>query len=454
MTTAAILDARTSAGVRFGRELREEEFLFEKGWLNLNHGSFGTYPAPIRAVLRAQQDASEARPDHYIRYLYPTLLAASRAALSTLLHAPVSTLVLIPNATTGINTVLRNLSYAPGDHILYFDSIYGACEKTVAYVTETTAARSVKVEYKYPVEDAWLVAEMRRVVGEVERAGGRVKVAVLDTVVSMPGVRVPFEELVRVCRELGVLSCVDGAHGVGHVELNLGELEPDFFVSNCHKWLHVPRGCAVFHVPIKNQHLIRSTLPTSHGFTPSTMTIASPLPKAKSTDDSTSAFTANFAFVGTIDNSPYLCVPDAIKWRQSLGGEAKIREYCTTLVQEGAKHVATVLGTEIMDNSTKTLTQCCFANIRLPISVAKAKEVAAKAGVGEAEVGMSVRDWVCKSSIDDYNTFIQCMFYDGAWWTRLSGQVYLELADFEWAAETLKTLCERVEAGEWVATKE
>jgi hypothetical protein len=27
--------------------------------------------------------------------------------------------------------------------------------------------------------------------------------------------------------------------------------------------------------------------------------------------------------------------------------------------------------------------------------------------------------------------------------------VYLEMADMEWAAQTLKKLCERVEAGEW-----
>lgn len=124
-----------------------------------------------------------------------------------------------------------------------------------------------------------------------------------------------------------------------------------------------------------------------------------------------------------------------------------------TLVQEGAKHVANVLGTEVMDNSTKTLTQCCLSNVRLPITVANAQDVAAKAGLGDDDVGMMVRDWLCKTSIDDYNTFIQCMFYEGAWWTRLSGQVYLEMADFEWAAETLKTLCERIEQGEWAAAK-
>lgn len=36
-TTA--LPVRAKDGVKFGKELREKEFLFEKGYLNLNHGA-------------------------------------------------------------------------------------------------------------------------------------------------------------------------------------------------------------------------------------------------------------------------------------------------------------------------------------------------------------------------------------------------------------------------------
>lgn len=198
-------------------------------------GSFGTYPLPVRDTLRAFQDAAEARPDDFIRYKYPTHLNASRAAVAELINAAPKTVVFVPNATTGVNTVLRNLTFEECDHILYFATIYKGCDLTVQYITETTPAKSARVEYTYPVEDDWLVEAFKQKVQEVQKAGGKVKVAIFDTVVSMPGVRVPFERLTQACKELGVLSLVDAAHGVGHVQLNMGTLDPDFLTSNCHK---------------------------------------------------------------------------------------------------------------------------------------------------------------------------------------------------------------------------
>jgi selenocysteine lyase/cysteine desulfurase len=162
--------------------------------------------------------------------------------MAKLLNTSSSTLVFLPNATTGTNTVLRNLVFQPGDHILMFSTVYGALEKTIEYIMETTPVKVVKVEYTYPVEDDWLVEELGSKVKDVESKGGRVKVAIFDTVVSMPGVRMPFERLTEKCKELGVLSCIDGAHGVGHVDIDLGKLDPDFFVSNCHKYVSLSSG--------------------------------------------------------------------------------------------------------------------------------------------------------------------------------------------------------------------
>lgn len=175
---------------------------------------------------------AEAAPDRFIRYDYPRLLDESRSAMAEFLNVPVDEVVFVPNATTAINVVLRNLNYQEGDLIVYLDPIYGACEKTISYVTATTLARSVKVEFTYPINDNELVSKFEEVLAVNL---GRIRVALFETVASLPGVRLPFERLTAIAKSYGVLTLIDGAHGVGHLPLDLNELAPDFFVSNCHK---------------------------------------------------------------------------------------------------------------------------------------------------------------------------------------------------------------------------
>jgi selenocysteine lyase/cysteine desulfurase len=46
----------------------------------------------------------------------------------------------------------------------------------------------------------------------------------------------PWEALVKACKDLEILSLIDGAHRIGHIDLaHLGSVGPDFFTSNCCK---------------------------------------------------------------------------------------------------------------------------------------------------------------------------------------------------------------------------
>lgn len=75
-------------------------------------------------------------------------------------------------------------------------------------------------------------------------------VAVVDAIAANPGVRLPWKEMVAICRDAGVWSVVDAAHSIGQeVDINLSEAKPDFWISTCHKWLFAKRSCAVLYVP-------------------------------------------------------------------------------------------------------------------------------------------------------------------------------------------------------------
>lgn len=253
--------------------------------------------------------------------------------------------------------------------------------------------------------------------------------------------------MIKVCKELGVTSLVDGAQGIGMLPLDLTAADPDYFVSNCHKWLHVPRGCAVFYTPVRNQHVLRTTLATSHGFIPKLVQRTTPLPPSAK-----SAYVNSFEFVGTRDNGPYLCVKDSIAWRRDVcGGEDKIISYLWDLNKKGIKLVADALGTTYLDNSKGTMTNCAMGNVALPVWVGERGEGAKETDVVvEREDKDVVFQWMAHTLVSDYKTFLSRFFIGDRFWVRISAQIYLDLQDYEAAGRILKELCERIGKREYL----
>ncbi|KAJ5737867.1 Pyridoxal phosphate-dependent transferase major region subdomain 1 [Penicillium malachiteum] len=432
----------------FGQDMRQH-FYFAPGYRNLNHGSFGTSPRAILDRTNALRDECESNPCPFIKYRFPELLDESRAAMSEFLGVPRSTIVFTSNATTGVNTVLRNITWnADGkDEIIQLDIIYGACGKTTRYICESNQqrVRTREVGFQYPEENSEIVSTFQKSIQKSKDEGFRPRVAIFDTISSNPGIRLPFKELAAICREEDVLSLVDAAHGIGQIDLNIPSRDPDFLVTNCHKWLYTPRGCAVFYVPARNQGMMRSTLPTSHGFVVRDTVEQQGNKKQEDFLQKKTEFETNFEFVGTTDNIAFLTIPAAIKWRQQVcGGEQKIQEYCTTLSKKGGVRVAEILGTRILEDNGHCMTNCSMINILLPLerptsgtgSLVKCKD---------STETRTITDWMQLALIEHWKTFMPIFPFQGRWWVRLSGQIYLDESDFEWAGWTLKAALENLE---------
>lgn len=195
--------------------MRDTHFLFNPSYTPLNHGSFGAFPLPVQQAQSHYNSLCHARPDTFIVSDLPKLINISRAAVAPLLGADTDEVVLIPNATTGINTVLRNLKFGEEDVVIYFSTIYDSCVKTISHLGEMGPLRGMEVEIEFPISEEEIVRRMREGIEKGRNEGREVKMAMFDTVLTFPGVRMPWERLVETCREMGVLSLIDGAHGIG-----------------------------------------------------------------------------------------------------------------------------------------------------------------------------------------------------------------------------------------------
>ncbi|KAM0752245.1 PLP-dependent transferase [Meredithblackwellia eburnea MCA 4105] len=420
----------------FGREFGVKYWSFEPGWVNLNHGSYGAPPIPVVDRVREIQDQCNRAPDRFMRLEYTALLEETRKQLGELIGSEKEDFVLVENATTGVNTILRSLTtiWEKGDKFLYFSTtIYDACHSTFQHMLDTHPHLSltlVPITVSYPISHFNLLSALRRTIEEEnKKGGGKIRLALVDAISSNPGVIVPWKEVLGVLKEFDIMSLVDAAHEIGQLPVDLRKSQPDFWVSNCHKWLMAHRGAAVVWVAKPYQHLIHS-IPTGHSYvirTPSTA----------------STWTTEFEWNGTIDWSHFLSLPSALEFRKNVcGGEKRIYDWCHALAKEGGRLVAEVLGTDTMENlEGEGELVGTMINVRIPVTHPGPQVPAEQA----REILAKQRIFLMKTQIDEYSTMVPVFTHAGKWWTRLSAQVYNEKQDFRDIAKVLKEVCDRCE---------
>jgi cysteine desulfurase family protein len=65
---------------------------------------------------------------------------------------------------------------------------------------------------------------------------------------NVTGAILPIKEMISLAHESGALVCIDGAQSAGHEDINLEDLEADFFCFSGHKGLLGPTGTGGFYI--------------------------------------------------------------------------------------------------------------------------------------------------------------------------------------------------------------
>lgn len=223
-------DARWERARRFFPVAREVVYL--------NHA--GVAPISTRVQEALERFSAEAVRRGAFRYreVFDAEIERVRGRAALLLGATPEEIAFVKNTTEGLGLVATGLDWQAGDRVV-------ACD--LEYPSNVYPWWSLR---ERGVETVMLRGEHGRLPAQrVEEAlrDPAVRLLALSSVQFGSGFRADLPALGALCRERGVLFCVDAIQSLGVIPMDVEACGVDFLAADGHKWLCSVEGCGIFY---------------------------------------------------------------------------------------------------------------------------------------------------------------------------------------------------------------
>ncbi|HMJ70111.1 MAG TPA: aminotransferase class V-fold PLP-dependent enzyme [Cyclobacteriaceae bacterium] len=243
------------------------QFPLSPGKIHMSQMLLATHPKHIAAEIERHRKALDADPDEYWEKNMATAENVVAEAAAKYMSCLPGEVALTDSTTMGLSTVYNGLThYFANAEILSSTHDHYSTEKSLEFAAGRVNATIKRVAlYTDPAKaDAAEIADMVD-----KNITPKTKVLALTWVHSSTGVKLPISGISEVVKKHNasrkeddqVIFVVDGVHGFGIDNIDIGKMGCDFFIAGTHKWLFGPRGTGIIYGKKKFWKTIRPTIP-------------------------------------------------------------------------------------------------------------------------------------------------------------------------------------------------
>lgn len=290
--------------------------------VTMNTANLAPPSAPGRAVLAELSASVDADPSFQNRGQFSALRQASREQVAAYLGADPDEIVLTRNTTESNNFVVQGLDLGPGDEVLLTEHNHPSNRASWHFRARREGFSVVEVPVPSPPPEPQALMDSL-----VAATTLRTRVIAYSHVTNLGGCRYPAREINNWARERGILTLVDGAQSCGSIDVDLHDINCDFYTASGHKWPCAPREVGVLYVRAGSEERLWPSV-VSVGF--NEFQTGGRMESLGQRDDATlAAFGSAMAFLGEIGSINVEARVAALTdyFKEELSGSSKVTLY-------------------------------------------------------------------------------------------------------------------------------
>ena len=175
-----------------------------------------------------------------VKNKYDNIINEFYTEAARLINAGDDEIAIVSNASDGVNKILHSIKWEVGDVILTTEVEYGNCFLNYLKLKEE---KGIEVKIVPSDDDGNILLENME-----ELISPKVKLIAVTHIPTNSGLIMPAEEIGKIAKKHNILYLLDACQSVGHIPVDVKNIQCDFLSTTSRKYLRGPRGMGFIYV--------------------------------------------------------------------------------------------------------------------------------------------------------------------------------------------------------------
>ena len=230
----------------FWKEIRKD-YALKSEYVNLENGYYCFIPKPTLNKFINHVKNVNFQGSYYMRNNRDIDNRKVAKRLSKLINCEQEELAITRNTTESLDLIIGGYPWKENDEAIFAEQDYGSMQEMFKLMAERKGIINKIVSVpNHPKDDKEIVSLYEK------QITSKTKLIMVSHMINITGQILPVKKICEMAHSYNIDVLVDGAHCVGHIDVDINDIGCDYYGSSLHKWLSAPLGTGLLYVKKKN----------------------------------------------------------------------------------------------------------------------------------------------------------------------------------------------------------